>query len=231
MPRLSLAMSREEFDCLPRNGGYDYRYEDDAARLTPNVVYYRARLHFRAGDGPAPLPPDPRLTIRKVTDSDWPVLTTLFADAFEGMQPFGSLASSWRHEVAGSLLAQTREGGDGPFLADASFVAWDRDERRLGALLVTLVPEQNPKIPDTFVWHSDPPQNAVLLRKGRPHLTWVFVAADAAGRGVGTRLLIEAIERLRAAGFGEIVSTFIRGNEVSGLWHWRNGFRLLPRDR
>ncbi len=229
MPRLSLLMTQEEFERLPRNGGYDYRYENGKAQLTPNVIYYRARLHFRAGEGPAPLPPDPRLTFRKVADNDWPVLTTLFADAFAEMQPFGSLDSGWRSQVAGNLLAQTRDGGDGPFLADASLVACDQNDRRLGALLLTLVPEQNPMVPDTFVWHTEPPQNAVLLRKGRPHLTWVFVGADDAGRGVGTRLLIEAIERLRAAGFSEMVSTFIRGNEASGLWHWRNGFRLLPR--
>ena len=29
-------------------------------------------------------------------------------------------------------------------------------------------------------------------------------------------------------GYNELVSSFILGNESSMLWHWRNGFDLLP---
>jgi GNAT superfamily N-acetyltransferase len=216
-------MTREEFDRLPRNGGYDYQFVDGVARLTPNVIYYRARLDLRAEDGPERVYPDLRLTIRSVADTDWPVFPALFADAFERMQPFGSLDRPWREQVGGALMAQTREGGDGPFLAEASVVACDRLGNHLGALLLTLAPAKGLPGEDTFVWHTDAPRDAIARCQGRPHLTWVFVAAGSAGRGVGTRLLVEALERLRAAGFTEVVTTFIRGNEASALWHWRNG--------
>ncbi len=29
-------------------------------------------------------------------------------------------------------------------------------------------------------------------------------------------------------GYTELISSFILGNESSMLWHWRNGFELLP---
>jgi GNAT superfamily N-acetyltransferase len=224
-----IRLTREEFERLPRNGGYSYQFVNGVARLTPNAIYYRARLDLQAADGPERLLPDPRLTIRSVVDTDWPALPALFADAFEQMQPFGSLDRNWRNQVGGALMAQTREGGDGPFLSEASVVACDPDGACLGALLLTLAPAQGSPGEDTFIWHTDPPPDAIALCRGRPHLTWVFVASAAAGRGIGTRLLAQASERLRAAGFTEVVTTFIRGNEASALWHWRNGFRLLPR--
>jgi GNAT superfamily N-acetyltransferase len=222
-------MTQEEFEKLPRNGGYRYAYVNGVASLTPNVIYYRARLDLRSGEGLQVQLPDSRLTIRRLADSDWPVLPALFADAFDQMQPFGSLVRPARVEVGGALMDQTREGGDGPFLSEASLVACDRFGQHLGAILLTLAPPPGPPGEDTFVWHTDLPPQAIARCLGRPHLTWVFVASGMAGRGVGTRLLAEACLRLRAGGFNELVTTFIRGNEASALWHWRNGFRLLPR--
>jgi hypothetical protein len=29
-------------------------------------------------------------------------------------------------------------------------------------------------------------------------------------------------------GYTQVISSFILGNESSMLWHWRNGFELLP---
>ena len=29
-------------------------------------------------------------------------------------------------------------------------------------------------------------------------------------------------------GYTELISSFILGNDSSMLWHWRNGFELLP---
>jgi ribosomal protein S18 acetylase RimI-like enzyme len=229
MPHLTIAMTRQDFDNLPRNGAFRYQFADGVAKLTPRPIYYRARLDLHAADAVETLPPDPRLTIRPLADDDWEVLPNLFADAFEHMQPFGSLERNWRQQVAGSLIAQTREGGDGPFLSEASVIACDRVGNRLGALLLTLAPSLGAPGEDTFVWQGDVPPSAIAHHLGRPHLTWVFVASWAASQGIGTHLLAEACQRLRTAGFTELVTTFIRGNEASALWHWRNGFRLLPR--
>ena len=59
-------------------------------------------------------------------------------------------------------------------------------------------------------------------------MTWVFVGPDCAGEGVGSVLLAAAASALQQMGYRQLLSTFLLGNESSALWHWRNGFRLLP---
>ena len=46
--------------------------------------------------------------------------------------------------------------------------------------------------------------------------------------GSGTVLLAATRRALLARGYTELLSTFMIGNDSSMLWHWRNGFRLLP---
>jgi hypothetical protein len=54
------------------------------------------------------------------------------------------------------------------------------------------------------------------------------VAPFQAGYSIGTNLLTSAVRELRALGFRQLATTFLLGNESSMLWHWRNGFALLP---
>ena len=49
-----------------------------------------------------------------------------------------------------------------------------------------------------------------------------------AGNGTGTALLASAVNSLHRMGFKQLLTTFMLGNTSSMLWHWRNGFRLLP---
>jgi L-amino acid N-acyltransferase YncA len=49
-----------------------------------------------------------------------------------------------------------------------------------------------------------------------------------AGRGIGSALLAASVRVLKAEGYHHLWSTFVSGNDSSMLWHWRNGFRLLP---
>jgi L-amino acid N-acyltransferase YncA len=72
------------------------------------------------------------------------------------------------------------------------------------------------------------PADCIERHLGQPHLTWIFVSPLAVARGIGTTLLQKAAEALRNLGFTHLLSTFILGNDMSLLWHWRNGFRLLP---
>ncbi len=46
--------------------------------------------------------------------------------------------------------------------------------------------------------------------------------------GIGSGLLAHASNSLVELGYTELLSSFILGNESSMLWHWRNGFELLP---
>jgi hypothetical protein len=41
-------------------------------------------------------------------------------------------------------------------------------------------------------------------------------------------MLHEVIRRLQDHGFLRLFTTFTAGDDSSMLWHWRNGFRLLP---
>lgn len=223
MPSLQLALTPEQFRQLPRCAAYDYTYHDGRAWLTPRPRYFHALLDLRdlrlelAGRPP----------LRPLAEGDWPALEEVFAQAFAGQVPFAALDEDGLRQAAAINLGRTRDGGDGPRIDGASFVALGAGGAVAGAALVTLVPGGDPTHWDSCLWDEPPPPGAVARREGRPHLTWVFVRPDRAGRGVGTALLRAAAEALRARGFEEMISTFMLGNESSLLWHWRVGFRLL----
>jgi L-amino acid N-acyltransferase YncA len=59
-------------------------------------------------------------------------------------------------------------------------------------------------------------------------MTWIFVDPELVGHGIGSTLLERAALGLIELGYGELISSFLIGNTSSMLWHWRNGFELLP---
>ncbi len=223
MPHLELKLTREQFDRLPRNAAYRYELLGGQAFLTPRPRHFHALLDLGPIEGVDTRP------LRRVRPGDWDVLPAVFAAAFRGVQPFGSLTDEEREKAARECLERTLAGGDGPLIERASFVATDEERGALvGAILVTLLPAGDPCDGDSYYWREPPPADAVERRLGRPHLTWVFVSPHEAGRGVGTALLAAAVCELRALGYAELATTFLLGNDSSMLWHWRNGFRLLP---
>ena len=158
-------------------------------------------------------------------------LAPLFCGAFHGIQPYGSLDEATRERAARQALERTRTGGDGPLIEQASFVALDKNKRpgaTIGAILVTLLPAGDPTDLDSYYWQEPPPDDCIASRQGRPHLTWVFVSPLESGCGVGSALLAAAGNALLDMGFTQLFTTFISGNDSSMLWHWRNGFQLLP---
>src|SRR5207249_2766715 len=139
------------------------------------------------------------------------------------------LGEDERLMAAKKCLEQTRSGGDGPLLESACLVAVaDAPEHLCGAILTTLIPMVDLSDADANLrWEEKPPPMCVERRLGRPHLTWVFVSPFEAGHGIASCLLTAAVRELLTLGFNDLASTFLAGNEVSALWHWRNGFRLL----
>jgi hypothetical protein len=89
------------------------------------------------------------------------------------------------------------------------------------------LPKGEPTEWESYYWREPPPPDCIAKRLGRPHLTWIFVAPFHGGAGVGSTLLAAAGNALLDLGYQELCSTFLFGNDVSALWHWRNGFRLL----
>lgn len=229
---IRLPMSWRQFHRLPRNPAYRYEYLDDAACLTPRPKFHSARLALqRSPEGPPGEieVPHQRIRFRPLEDRDWPRLSRVFSGSFHRVQPFESLGDRRRLEASRDCLNHTREGNDGPIIRAASHVAYiEETGRPIGADLVTLVPPVDLEDVWSFHWETPPPPDGIERRLGHAHLTWIFVGPFFAGYGVGSALLAHASERLLDLGYTELVSSFLQGNDSSMLWHWRNGFQLLP---
>jgi ribosomal protein S18 acetylase RimI-like enzyme len=222
MPFLQLPLTIEQFHQLPRHAAYKYEYIAGQAWLTPRPKHYHALLDLH------PIPVEDDVPVRRLQADDWDDLVSLFAAAFFGIQPFGSLEDDPRRDAARACLERTRTGGDGPIIEQASFVAMDREsQNRIGAILLTLLPDADPTGWDAFHWPEPPHADCIVRRLGRPHLTWIFVSPWVRGEGTGTALLAAAVRELLALGYTQLATTFLAGNESSMLWHWRNGFRLV----
>lgn len=225
MPSLVLPLTHEQLGQLPRNAAYRYEFIQGKAYVTPRPKHYHALLDLKPMSDP---PPD-GIHLRPVRDTDWSVLPETFATAFRDVQPFGCLDHATRVQAAESCLERTRTGGDGPWAPQASFVAvHDEPESIVGGILITILPDGDPIEYDSYYWREPPPDDLLQRAIGRPHLTWIFVRPHDAGHGIGSALLAAAVGELLALGYREMASTFILGNDSTMLWHWRNGFRLVP---
>jgi GNAT superfamily N-acetyltransferase len=229
MPGIRLPLTRDQFHQLPRNPAYKYEYLDGQAYLSPRPRHFHGLLELKPVGETSLEAADEPLRLRRLRAEDFPALEPLFAAAFHRMQPFGSLDDARRREAARQCLERARTGGDGPWVQQASFLAVAaEDARPVGAIVITLLPVGDPCDWDSYYWHEPPPPDCVERRLGQPHLTWIFVAPRQTQRGVGTALLEAAVRELLAMGFTHLLSTFLFGNDSSMLWHWRNGFQLLP---
>jgi GNAT superfamily N-acetyltransferase len=226
---IELPLTFEQFEQLPQNPAYKYEYFEGTAWLSPRPKSYHAVL-----DLPAFAPPIETLTeepvhIRPLVDDDWESLPGVFAAAFHRVQPFASVDDDTRLQAARECLQSTRDGREGPLIAEACLVATaESDEALLGGVLTTLIPPGDLTDWSTFRWKTPPPPDAVARRMGGPHLTWIFVSPWFARSGVGTALLDAAVRGLVRLGYTELASTFLLGNDSSLLWHWRMGFRPYP---
>jgi GNAT superfamily N-acetyltransferase len=222
-----LPLTIEQFHRLPRNAAYKYEYLHGTVFLSPRPKFFHALLDLtplatRPLDGAA------STVLRPLRPDDWEGLVPLFGAAFRGVVPFGGLEDGPRREAAAKSLCFTRDGGDGPRIDRASFVAEEWEiARPIGAALVTLLPDEDPTEWNAFHWKEPPPPDCLERGIGRPHLTWIFVSPLETGRGVATALLNVVARELLGLGYRQLASTFLLGNDASMLWHWRCGFRLV----
>lgn len=205
---LELTIPFAEFMRLPRHPAYKYEYFGGRAVLTPRPHSRHASVELAAlppAHSPSSVPDT--VVIRPLEPGDWAHLPELLAAAFHNVPPFAALGEEDRLRAAQDCLGHTQAGGDGSLLEPACFVAVDtgRPTAPEGAVLITAVPSGD-----------------------APHLTWIMLSPWRVGQGLGSALLRSAATALRALGYRELISTFLVGNERSALWHWRNGFRLVP---
>lgn len=222
MPRIELPLTLEQFQQLPRNPAYKYDYIQGRALLTPWARHFHALLDLSTPRLASTVP------VRSLGAHDWETLVPLFAGSFRSSQPFASLDEATLLQASYQALERTRIGGDGPMIDPACFIAPGKTGPT-GAILTTLLPDGDPCDLESYVWRDAPPAGCVSLRLGRPHLTWIFVDPFVQGLGTGTALLGAAVQALLHLGYHQLLTTFILGNDASLLWHWRNGFKLLPR--
>lgn len=227
MPSLRLRLSLEEFEQLPRHAAYKYAYVDGRAIVSPWPRHLHAVLDLEARRQRERAADSTGYQVRRLARADEPALVELFAAAFQRVQPFGGLNEATLRSAAERCLQRTFSGADGPWVADASFVVQMPAQSCLsGAILITLVPGGDPAAGNSYRW--DEPAQADLWQHGagQPHLTWIFVSPWQRGHGLGALLLDRAADLLRQRGYSSLWTTFLVGNDVSTLWHWRNGFRL-----
>lgn len=223
-PRIDIPMTWAQFRQLPEHPAYRYEYLDGVARLTGRPRRYHALLSF-----------DDRIRrasaiaadVRPIDPPEWTQLPGVFADAFAGTAPLSLLEPEQRFAAAADCLARTRAGEFGVCVPPASFVALI-DEQVVAAIIITLVQAGDLHDFTDPRWGEPPPPDALDRRWGRPHLTWVLSAPAAARRGLASALLDRSIATLQDLQYRELATTFLLGNEASLLWHWRNGFQLLP---
>jgi GNAT superfamily N-acetyltransferase len=228
MKPIQLPLTIEQFHQLPRNPAYKYEYFEGQAWINPRPRFFHGLLDL----GPLQTRTfdwiDSTTVFRPVEPTDWDDLPDLFTAAFHGRQPFGSLSELDWPLAARRCLERTRSGADGPWIEQASYLAFRPEgQRPIGAILITLLPDGDPTRQASYFWDDPPPTDCLARQIGRPHLTWIFVHPTLSVRGVGTAMLNAASRALLALGYHELASTFLLGNDSSMLWHWRNGFRLL----
>jgi GNAT superfamily N-acetyltransferase len=225
MPNLTLSLTGEQYEQLPRNSAYQYDYRHGTALLSPRPKHYHAILKFAGRQLPGPEELSRDVQVRPMQAADQAALPEIFADAFMRVQPFGGLPMERRLAAARLALEKTWQGGDGPWLRQASFTAVHAERNApLGAVAVTLVPGGDPADAESYRW----PETAAVPQdaKGQPHLTWIFVSPLWKAGGIGSALLEKAVRALEKLGYADLWTTFMLGNDASTLWHWRNGFTL-----
>ena len=159
MPPIQLPLTLEEFRQLPRNAAYKYEYLNKTAYLSPRPKYYHALLEMRS------LESDELIEICPLHAEELSRLDRLFADAFRYIQPYGCLDDDTRLEAARQALERTRTGVDGPWIEQASFVA-KIEEKPVGAILITLLPEGDPCDWESYHWTQAPPSQCIELPAG-----------------------------------------------------------------
>jgi hypothetical protein len=223
--RVTFPLERKLFHRMPRHPSFKHEYWDGALHWTPRPHTCEVLLDL---DPWQPPPVDERLSagepltrVRRLAESDWPLLPKVFCLAFASWPPLSQWEGPAPLRASRCLMEWTRRGRDGPLIPEGCVVAYETEEdgaeSLVGAALITERPARR--------WRDEPaPEEAPL-----PHLTWIFVSMWEQRRRVATRLLGAIVAELRALGHGTLASTVLTAQESSMLWHWRQGFRLESR--
>ena len=221
--RITFPLARKLYSRMPRHPSFKHEYWDGALHWSPRPHTCEVSLDLAAWQPPPPneerlRPKEPPVQVRRLAESDWPLLAPVFRSAFAAWPPLSQWEGPAPLRASRCLIEWTRRGRDGPLIAEACVVAYDREEdgaeSLVGAALITQRPAGR--------WRRSAESEEAPL----PHLTWIFVSQWEQRRGIATRLLGAVVEELRAHGHGTLASTVLTAHEATMLWHWRQRFRL-----
>ena len=124
MKPLQMSMTSEQFLQLPRNPAFKYEYLDGSVWISPRPRFFHGLLDLTTLETAAPARVDATLTLRGVQAGRLGGAAARFAASFQGRQPFGGLNDKEMEAAAEDCLVRTRRGGDGPWIARASYLAF-----------------------------------------------------------------------------------------------------------
>ena len=232
-PFYKIPLAYEDLDRIPQMPGFKWEYSDGCLILSERMNCFHATLPVSRREARAelgevrPLSAEYKgVRVRPLRDDDWPALPGLMRDAFSRTVPFSIIDHEKAVEASETLVAECRDGKEGPLVPEACFVAEAEDLGELGgggpglasAVIVTVRKRRHFIDADH---RREPPDE-------KPHLTWAMTRFWGRRAGLATELLGHAVNGLADLGWDELDSTFMEGNHSSTLWHWRNGFVLRP---
>ncbi len=139
---------------------------------------------------------------RPITPADLPRLRAFLAETWRTEEPYSVFDDAIARESLGAGL-------------DDSF-------GRLAEPAGALVEGDGEVIGATLLEHLRDDADA-------PCLTWLSVRWGHRCDGVATALLAAVVDGLRRTGADRLASFASAGNPASIAWHWRSGFRALPK--
>ena len=211
---LKLPMSIDLFWRWPHLAAYKADYRDGQAELTYRPRLRMARLPI-AGRVERNVPGVTIAPLDVVHAHD--ALARLFMAAFARVPPLDTMAATTRRHAADAAMRHTAGGGDGELCRPACIAATDSaTDAIVAAAIVTTIRLRADEWPD--------PQLPASLF----NLTWLFVAPQWQRRQVGSAMLDRIAKVLADSGAEWLVSHILEDNVPSVMFHWRNGFELVP---
>ncbi|WP_437192111.1 GNAT family N-acetyltransferase [Planctomicrobium sp. SH527] len=239
-------MPWESFRQLPRHPAYRYEYRGEQALISgrPHYLHCWRETNFAANftegeaapELPDSLPILKSLGLKLVrwdqgtsTGEQKDSLLELFRESFSQSAPFCALDQGMQDAATLDLLGGSLVGGSGYPVNDSSFaICEEESDRPVAVIQVTLVSPGDWSDFTDSNWQVPVPRDPLKSCWGHAHLTWIFISPRWQRRGLGQVLLMNSLSSLKSLGYGKLFSTFLLGDHASMLWHWKQGFQLLP---
>lgn len=212
---LKMPMTIDGFSRFPALAGYKAELKGGNVEFTyqPRLSMARlriARREVRGLDGVAV----GRLDVRGMQEP----LAKLFMSAMSHVPPLDTMAPTTRRHAADAELKHIVNSGEGELFPAACFGAFDaKSNKPVGAAIVTRLSLTADE------WPEEPLPPTLLS------LTWLFVAPDRQRGAIGTALLDHVVNALAEQNHEWLVSHIPQDNVPVVMFHWRNGFELVPR--